>query len=71
MIPSKTVQAPIRSGYGPETTAREVLRGRLLDGVTAVVTGGYAGVGLETTRALVWTGIMGRWRPGGSVAERT
>ena len=34
------------------TTAREVLNGRRLDGCVAVVTGGYAGVGFETTRAL-------------------
>src|SRR6185437_3846050 len=33
-------------------TAREVLAGRSLEGKVAVVTGGYAGVGLETTRAL-------------------
>ena len=47
-----TKQAPIQSGYGGTTTAREVMDGRRLDGSVAVVTGGYAGVGLETTRAL-------------------
>jgi NAD(P)-dependent dehydrogenase (short-subunit alcohol dehydrogenase family) len=47
-----TTQAPIHSGHGARTTAREALGNRRLDGVTAVVTGGYAGVGLETTRAL-------------------
>jgi len=47
-----TKQTPIHSGYGATTTAREVLGNRRLDGMTAVVTGGYAGVGLETTRAL-------------------
>jgi len=47
-----TKQAPIHSRYGAETTAREALGGRKLDGAIAVVTGGYAGVGLETTRAL-------------------
>ncbi len=47
-----TRQAPIHSGYGAQTTAREVIGNRRLDGVTAIVTGGYAGVGLETTRAL-------------------
>jgi NAD(P)-dependent dehydrogenase (short-subunit alcohol dehydrogenase family) len=40
------------SGYGPKTTARDVIGGRRLDGVVAIVTGGYVGVGLETTRAL-------------------
>jgi NAD(P)-dependent dehydrogenase (short-subunit alcohol dehydrogenase family) len=51
-----TKQAPLPSGYGEATTAREVLGDRRLDGVVAVVTGGYAGVGLETTRALAGAG---------------
>jgi NAD(P)-dependent dehydrogenase (short-subunit alcohol dehydrogenase family) len=49
-------QAPLRSGYGRETTAREVIGDVRLDGRVAVVTGGYAGVGLETTRALAAAG---------------
>jgi len=51
-----TKQTPIHSGFGATTTAREVLGNRRLDGVIAVVTGGYAGVGLETTRALAEAG---------------
>jgi hypothetical protein len=47
-----TPQSPIHSGFGPHTTAREVLRGRDLSGAIAIVTGGYSGIGLETTRAL-------------------
>ncbi|QRN97681.1 SDR family NAD(P)-dependent oxidoreductase [Archangium violaceum] len=47
-----TKQAPIHSGFGARTTAREVIGSRRLDGLIAVVTGGYAGVGLETTRVL-------------------
>jgi len=47
-----TPQAPLHSGFGPHTTAREVLRGHDLMGKTAIVTGGYSGIGLETTRAL-------------------
>ena len=47
-----TKQSPIHSGYGAKTTAREVIGNRRLDGAIAVVTGGYAGIGLETTRAL-------------------
>ncbi|MBI1252683.1 MAG: SDR family NAD(P)-dependent oxidoreductase [Alphaproteobacteria bacterium] len=46
------MQAPIKSGYGMRTSAREALAGQRLDGVTAIVTGGYSGLGLETTRAL-------------------
>jgi NAD(P)-dependent dehydrogenase (short-subunit alcohol dehydrogenase family) len=47
-----TKQSPIHSGYGAKTTAREVIGNRRLDGAIAVVTGGYVGIGLETTRAL-------------------
>jgi NAD(P)-dependent dehydrogenase (short-subunit alcohol dehydrogenase family) len=47
-----TKQGPIHSGYGAQTTAREVLGDRRLDGAIAVVTGGYVGVGLQTTLAL-------------------
>jgi NAD(P)-dependent dehydrogenase (short-subunit alcohol dehydrogenase family) len=49
-------QAPIHSGFGPTTTARETLKGIDLTGKNAIVTGGYAGLGLETTRALVEAG---------------
>ncbi len=51
-----TRQAPLPSGYSARTTAREVLGARRLDGAIAIVTGGYAGVGLETTRALAAAG---------------
>jgi NAD(P)-dependent dehydrogenase (short-subunit alcohol dehydrogenase family) len=51
-----TPQAPIPSGFGRQTTAREVLRGRDLGGMVAIVTGGYSGIGLETTSALAEAG---------------
>jgi NAD(P)-dependent dehydrogenase (short-subunit alcohol dehydrogenase family) len=47
-----TRQAPIGSGFGASTTASEVISGSDLSGKTAIVTGGYSGIGLETTRAL-------------------
>ncbi|MBD1554450.1 SDR family NAD(P)-dependent oxidoreductase [Pseudomonas typographi] len=49
-------QSPIHSGFGAHTTAAEVLEGRDLHGVTAMVTGGHSGLGLETTRALASAG---------------
>jgi hypothetical protein len=45
-------QKPLPSGFGPETTAEEVLVGRDLRRKVAIVTGGHAGIGLETTRVL-------------------
>ena len=40
-----TPQAPIHSGFGSSTTAREVLAGRDLACTTAIVTGGSSGIG--------------------------
>jgi NAD(P)-dependent dehydrogenase (short-subunit alcohol dehydrogenase family) len=45
-------QHPIDSGFGAKTTAAEVLEGIDLSGRIALVTGGYSGIGIETTRAL-------------------
>ena len=47
-----TAQQPVGSGFGARTTAAEVLHGIDLTGRRALVTGGYSGIGLETTRAL-------------------
>ena len=51
-----TKQAALHTGYGETTTAQEVIGKRRLDGKVAIVTGGYVGVGLETTRALAGAG---------------
>lgn len=47
-----TPQAPIGSGLGPASTAAEAIEGIDLGGRTAIVTGGYSGIGVETVRAL-------------------
>ncbi|MCA9909179.1 MAG: SDR family NAD(P)-dependent oxidoreductase, partial [Anaerolineae bacterium] len=53
-----TNQAPISSGFGAHTTAKDVLRHLDLSGKVAIVTGGYSGIGLETTRALAEAGAQ-------------
>jgi NAD(P)-dependent dehydrogenase (short-subunit alcohol dehydrogenase family) len=51
-----SVQAPIGSGFGPRSTAAEVLEGIDLHGKLAVVTGGYSGLGLAAVKALAQAG---------------
>jgi NAD(P)-dependent dehydrogenase (short-subunit alcohol dehydrogenase family) len=53
-----TEQKPINSGYGMRTEASEALGGRDLTGNVAIVTGGYSGLGLETTKALAGAGAI-------------
>jgi NAD(P)-dependent dehydrogenase (short-subunit alcohol dehydrogenase family) len=52
----RTPQLPLPSGFSPGTTAQEALAGQDLGGLTAIVTGGYSGLGLETTRVLARAG---------------
>lgn len=49
-------QVPTQSGFHAKSSGMEVVAGIDLSGKTAVVTGGYSGIGLETVRALLAQG---------------
>jgi NAD(P)-dependent dehydrogenase (short-subunit alcohol dehydrogenase family) len=49
-------QKPINSGFGANSEPSEILNGIDLSGKTVMVTGGYSGIGLETSRALASVG---------------
>ncbi|MCZ1007820.1 SDR family NAD(P)-dependent oxidoreductase [Streptomyces lydicus] len=51
-----TDQQPLGSLHSSVSTAEDVMTGLDLSGTTAVVTGGYSGLGLETTRSLASAG---------------
>ncbi|MFJ9825208.1 oxidoreductase [Streptomyces sp. NPDC101160] len=51
-----TDQQPLGSPFSADTTAEGVMDGLDLSGMTALVTGGYSGLGLETTRRLAAAG---------------
>ncbi|MGI9354179.1 MAG: oxidoreductase [Rhizobiaceae bacterium] len=49
-------QVPTQSGFHAKSTGAEVLADSDLSGKTAIVTGGYSGIGLETVRVLASKG---------------
>ena len=67
-----TPQTPLASPFGYRSTAREVVEGIDLTGKTALVTGGYSGLGTETVRALAGSGarvIVGARRPEAAASD--
>lgn len=67
MTTQQRQQHAIGRGFGALSTADDVLDGIDLSGRTAVVTGGYSGLGLEITRALTRAGahvVVPARRPG-------
>ncbi|WP_329124576.1 SDR family NAD(P)-dependent oxidoreductase [Streptomyces sp. NBC_01353] len=55
---TSTRQQPLGSPFSATSTAEDVMTGLDLSGTSAVVTGGYSGLGLETTRALTAAGAQ-------------
>ena len=49
-------QKPLNSGFGAKTEPKDIMRGIDLTGKVAMVTGGYSGIGLETTKTLIESG---------------
>ena len=50
------LQQPLGSGFNTKTNANEITSDIDLYGKTAIVTGGYSGIGIETTRELITAG---------------
>lgn len=50
------LQKPLGSGFTATSTTADVIKGISLTGKTAIVTGGYAGIGLETVKTFVEAG---------------
>lgn len=50
------LQSPIGSGFNAKSTANDIINTVDLSGKVSIVTGGYAGIGLETVRVLASAG---------------
>lgn len=62
------LQRPLGSGFSAASTAEDVIKGIDLRGKVAVVTGGYAGIGLETVNVLLRAGAE-VWAPARDVEK--
>ena len=50
------LQKPLSSGFNAKSESLDVLKDIDLNGKTAIVTGGYSGIGFDTTKCLVSAG---------------
>lgn len=57
-VNQQTPQQPLHTGFGPRTTAEEIIQGVDLVGKVVIVTGGYSGIGLEVSRVLAKAGVQ-------------
>lgn len=64
------LQQPLGSGFSATSTTADVIKGISLTDKTAVVTGGYAGIGLETVKTFVEAGAE-VWVPARDVTKAT
>lgn len=62
------LQQSLRTGNTATTTTTDVIKGSDLTGKIAIVTGGYAGIGLETVKTLVHAGAE-VWAPARDIAK--
>ena len=53
MIMISADQKPLNSGFGQKTEPGEILENIDLSKKTVIITGGYSGIGLETTKAMI------------------
>ena len=65
----QSAQSPIGSGFGPASTAADVIAGIDLTGKNTVVTGGASGIGIPTVQALRSAGARSSCLPATSSAD--